>query len=59
MKEYEHFYLSPLKDDDLEFKHLIHGYKGSSTKEGATPNTIAKNRRKNKIGKQQRRYNRR
>ena len=38
---------------------LPYGFKGSSTKEGATPKTVTRNRRKNKLAKKQRKFNRR
>ena len=38
---------------------LPNGFKGSSTKEGATPKSIAKGRRRSKLAKKQRKFNRR
>ena len=37
---------------------LPYGFKGSSTKEGATPKTVTRNRRRNKLAKKQRKLNR-
>ena len=39
--------------------YLLNGFKGSSTKEGAMPKSIAKGRRRNKLAKKQRKFNRR
>ncbi len=37
---------------------LPNGFKGSSTKEGATGKVIARNRRRSKLAKKQRKFNR-
>ena len=58
--DYEEYYelggLGPEKDPQ---SWLPNGFKGSSTKAGATPKTIARNRRRSKLAKKQRKFNRR
>ena len=58
--EYAEYYeLDCILGRDDRKVYLPNGFKGSSTKEGATPKSIAKGRRRSKLAKKQRKSNRR
>ena len=58
--EYAEYYeLACILGRDGREVYLPNGFKGSSTKEGATPKSIAKGHRRSKLAKKQRKSNRR
>ena len=60
MSDYAEYYelACAMAEEDPQ-SWLPNGFKGSSTKAGATAKVVARNRRRSKLAKEQRKFNRR